>query len=211
MRKLFATFAIATVSLFTAPARADDATVIDYFTPENVTAAVQELGATNITTTKSDKQTVVTATIDGYLIGLGIQQCDGRPGCMGLLVAGVFTTDGKKVTAQSLVDFTTAYPPTPAIQLTSGNVAVVRAIISLGGIRNGNLKQNIALLAATLPLFAQHINGALVSTNGYAASPSRALVRSAAMSPAEFGKQMDALTSTMAASLARWPAPIRHR
>lgn len=211
MRRLFAMLTVCAAIVASAPARAaSDDTVIDYFTPENVTEVMKDMGATDISTRKEEKFTAVDATINGQIISLGIQQCKDRPGCMGLLVAGVFSTDGKDIPAQTLLDFTGKYPPTPAILLSNKDVAVVRAIISLGGIRVANLKYNIGLLVGTLPIFAQQLNTALISSNGTAPTPyAMARVHPTHMAPIEMQQRLNILTDSMAASLARWPAPIR--
>ncbi len=209
MRKLFVAVAVGIVSLFTNPASAADDTVIDYFTADNVVAVMKDLGAANVETETDKKFTFVYGQINGYNLSLGIDQCEDRPGCMGLFVAAVFAADNKQFAAQTLVDFTGKFPPTPAIQLSGGNkVALVRAIISLGGIRTGNLKYNIGLLVVTLPLFAEHLNNALVASNQYGAPLAHAL-HSERMTPAEMHARSQILTASMASELGRWPAPIR--
>ena len=165
MRRLSLAAAAFAALLPTSAAQAADetATVIDYFTVANVTAVLNELKATNITSEKEEQVTTIRAEIGGYPISFGIQKCVAA-GCIGMLI-GAGMDPGARVSSETLLGFTGKMPPTPAIRLQGNAVALVRAEISLGGMRSSNLRENIALVVGTVPVFVKHLKDAVIASN----------------------------------------------
>jgi hypothetical protein len=166
MRGLFWGVVVVFGAALLGPARAADeaATTLDYFTVENVSAALTELGATDLKTYDAPGgHKGIQATLGGYKLAMSIQQCDAA-GCVGLLFGTLFSTEGRDVPAETLLSFTRKYPPTPALR-AEGGVGIMRALISNGGIRSTNLKANFAMLIGIIPEFVKHVNEATVASN----------------------------------------------
>lgn len=186
MRGLFWGLGLVIGAALVSPAWAADETTFDYFTVENVSAALAELGATDIKTYDAPGgHRGIRASLDGYQLAMSIQQCEAA-GCTGLLFGTVFSTEGSEVSAETLVSFTRKYPPTPAVR-TEGGIALARALISDGGIRSANLKANFAMLIGIIPVFVEHVNQATVASNpsGGRATLSVPKLRPVAATPAQ--------------------------
>jgi hypothetical protein len=129
--------------------------LIEHFTADNITAMLTELGAANVTSKVDGKVTRFGAEINGIKLFLAIGFCE--PGCTGLLIGSAIDTGGQRYPAETLINFTRDYPPTPALTLNDGTLVIGRAVISTGGIGPGNGRANIALLAATVPVLIEHL------------------------------------------------------
>jgi hypothetical protein len=94
------------------------------------------------------------------------------------LIGAAFSTEGREVSAETLLTFTRRYPPTPATRLGDGaGISILRAVIADGGITTKNLQANIAMLAGTIPAFVKHVTEANVAS---APNGTTALMRSGA-------------------------------
>jgi hypothetical protein len=186
MRGVFLGLAMVLAALVSPALAAGEATTIDYFTVENVSAALTGMGATDLKTYDAPGgHKGILASLGGYKLAMSIQQCDAA-GCVGLLFGTIFSTEGREVSTETLMSFTKKYPPTPALRSEKG-VALMRAVISNGGMRSTNLQANFAMLIGIIPAFVQHVNEATVASNerGGRATLSVPQLRPVALTPAQ--------------------------
>jgi hypothetical protein len=169
MRRVIQGLAVSVVAVLANPAQAAPDTMVTGFTVENVSAALKDLGATDIQTYDAPGGNKgVKGTVEGYMLHLSIQHCSEPAGCEGLLIGAAFSTDGRNVPAEALLSFTQKYPPTPALRLGSGGtsgVALVRAVVATGGISTANMQRNIVMVPGTIPAFTKHVNETTIASN----------------------------------------------
>jgi hypothetical protein len=159
--------ALALIAVFaTAPlaSAADDNPLYEYFTVENVTESVRELGGTNIETVNEEGTTYVRFQLANFPFNVALQVCKDRPGCVGLVIGAAFNTGGVKYPLETLNAFNRKLPPVTALSLPDGNVAMWRALISLGGISKKNMTANMGMFISYVPNFVEHLQGQVVAS-----------------------------------------------
>lgn len=187
-------------ALLLAAPLAGAADTYDYFTADNVSKAITDIGGTEIKVETEGGSTYVRFKHSGYPISAGLQVCKDRPGCVGLVIAAGINTAGTKYPLELLNKFNQKLPPITALSLDDGNVGIWRALISLGGVTEKNVGANIGMLISYVPTFVEHLQTGLVVASTDAA-PGRAVPVSTAPAIAPFelsAKQMQEISKDWA-------------
>jgi hypothetical protein len=175
MRAFIAALAAAVAALAAAVAAAQSTFTtaapsppITHFTVENVSEAVRELGATNVSTARHESVSFVNFDYNGLPFSYSIRICDAAPelgpGCVGLLMAiGIDLSDQPRP-LELVNSFNRSFPMVTAVIFDDKKLALGRFMFSVGGLSKDNLKANIALFAAAPAIFAKHVQSQLVAS-----------------------------------------------
>ena len=198
MKKLLTALPVAAALLCASlgAASADDATSIQYFTAENVSALLTKWGAAKVTQGKMKSgETKIEFDVQGVTHTAILLACpQGKPGCLGLYLGVPVAIKDGKAPAEAINGFNDALPFGKAVRVDDGSVVVLfRYVISDGGISEENLNVNVAVFTQTPEILAKYLS----SVNIVASLPTKAPT-------AQLGYSTPATTSAHAPSGTSW-------
>ena len=138
--------ALAGSTLITATRGADQNQLVTTFTTANVSAALQAIGAKEITSGKTDDGTVyVTAkSPEGLYFNFILQHCDAKEGCAGLQLDIIWEKDAFPISLTMVNGFNAKYLFAKAFQSETGELGLSRYLVCSGGITLQNVEANLA-------------------------------------------------------------------
>lgn len=159
-------FGVAALSSLALPQAARAETITD-FTPENVSAILTEVGATNIKPGLQDGVTFINFELGGLPYSYSIRLCNVAaelgPGCLGLLMAIGFEMPDK-ISLEIFNSFNRKWPLATSVKIDDKTMALGRFMFSPGGVSRENLKANIALLTGAPEAFRTHLSSQVVAS-----------------------------------------------
>lgn len=153
------------LSLLPAGAVSAQAADISYYTPENISAILKELGATDITVSTSQSGTkFIKHKFEGFTYAFSLHLCpEGKPGCLGMALVASFAPEPNQTFELTTVNSFNASRVFAQAHVADRNIYLMRYIICDGGVSDVNVKSNIQNFWGMPAQLVAHFQSSIIS------------------------------------------------